>query len=182
MVFDDQLLGHAVTVAAINYNSLQLYLPQIKMTISMKASDKKSYQRVICASCGFPFDPSEFYCPNCKALTTEVSNLDPMRAIATEGLLLSKATQGKQKPIVLVGIWILFLPILLVSLLFAASTIYEDIGTGFGGFFFFWGAIALAVLAFSVLFKVTRNYFGWTIGGDDDGEEDEDEEVLRLNL
>ena len=117
-------------------------------------------ERLLCASCGRLIGVSDAYCLNCMAPTTGVSNLDPMQAIVSEGRLLSRASEGRQKPIVLIGIWILFLPMFLVGAFSAISILSEGIGSGFSNFVFFWGAVGLAFIGFMVIYRVTKNYFG----------------------
>jgi len=117
---------------------------------------------LVCSSCGSLIPSTVEYCPKCLSPTAAAFNLDPMKVIETEGHLLVRATQGRQKPIVLIGIWILFLPVLLVGLLFAVTIISEGISSGMANFAFFWGAVGLAFIGFTVLYKVTKNYFGWT--------------------
>jgi len=117
-------------------------------------------ERLLCASCGRLIGVSDAYCLNCMAPTTGVSNLDPMQAILSEGRLLSRASEGRQKPIVLIGIWILFLPMFLVGAFSAISILSTGIGSGFSNFVFFWGAVGLAFIGFMVIYRVTKNYFG----------------------
>ncbi|MFL6467719.1 MAG: hypothetical protein ACJ72Z_07150 [Pyrinomonadaceae bacterium] len=119
-------------------------------------------ERLVCASCGRLIGVSDAYCPDCMAPTGGVSNLDPMQAIVSEGRLFSRATEGRQKPIVLIGVWILFLPFVLVGGFSAISILRQGLGSGFENFIFFWGAIGLAFIGFTVLYKVTTNYLGWT--------------------
>ena len=110
-----------------------------------------------CISCFTPNQPNAAFCEKC-GLPLDVSgSLDPMRTIQAEGFLLRKAvTLQHPNFIVLLGIWILFLPWLLVSLLIAVSSIAN--GKGFADFIFFWSAVALALFAIVMLFRVTKNY------------------------
>ena len=132
---------------------------------------RESLAPIVCASCGSLIGVADTYCPKCFAPASTISDLDPMRAIENEGHMLLRATEGKQKPIVLIGIWILFFPVLLVSIFLAVNSFFEGIGSGFSGFVFFWAAVGLVFIAFMVLYKVTRNYFGWNPQIDE--EEDE---------
>ena len=131
----------------------------------------------VCSSCGNLISPYVDYCPKCLSPTAATFNLDPINAIETEGHLLVRAAQGRQKPIVLIGIWILFLPVFLSGLLFAISILGEGISSGMANFVFFWVAIGLAFIGFTVLYKVTKNYFGWK-----PPTEDENGEITELNL
>lgn len=118
--------------------------------------------KILCSSCGEPLSMADTYCPNCSAPTISAFNLDPMNVIESEGRLLSRAAEGRQKPIVLIGIWILFLPVFLVGVFFAINILSEGGESGLGNFVFFWGAIGLAAVGFIVLYRVTKNYFQWS--------------------
>jgi len=110
--------------------------------------------------------------------SSEVSNLDPMLAIESEGRLLTRAAEGKQKPIVLIGVWLIFLPMLLIGLFSAITILGEGIGSGISNFVFFWGAVGLAFIGFMVLYRVTKNYFGGSVKT----EEEDKDEVTQLKL
>ncbi len=119
---------------------------------------------VACDSCGHLLHPSDEACPNCGVLAGTVSNLDPMQAIESEGRLLTKATEGKPKTIVLIGIWILFAPVFFASAYMAIDIAVERPGTTMTNFIFFWGAVGLAIISGKILYKVTRNYLGTSPG------------------
>ena len=84
------------------------------------------------------------------------ATLDPIQSINTQGFLFRKALEGRPKPIVLAGLWLIFFPTLLVSLYAATRLILNR--TGFADFFFFWVFVGLAYVAFVILYRVTRNY------------------------
>ena len=112
---------------------------------------------IACLSCLAPNKASVDFCEKCGAPIGTTSTLDPLKMIRAEGFLLAKATHGKPKPIVLIGVWIIFLPWLVGSLLLAGSQILY--GYSFEGFVFFWIGIGLAIVALTVLYRVTKNYF-----------------------
>ena len=85
-----------------------------------------------------------------------VATIDPMQTIQAEGFLFRKATEGRPKPIVLLGIWIIFLPVFGVGVYFAIQLVVNR--KNFSDFCFFWGAIGLAYVGFVVLYRTTRNF------------------------
>ncbi len=69
-----------------------------------------------------------------------------------------KPQRARPKPIVLIGVWVMFLPGFLAGLAVAISVALQDAGSGSSGFVFFWIGMAIAVFSFVMLYKVTRNY------------------------
>jgi len=97
----------------------------------------------------------EAFCPECGSPVGARATLDPIQIIQTDGFLLHKALK-RPKLIVLLGIWILHLPVLMIGVYFAIHLILN--GSGWADFVFFWGAIVLAYIGFVILYKVTKNY------------------------
>jgi hypothetical protein len=118
-----------------------------------------NHESIVCSSCGALINSGDEYCPTCSAPTAFAFNLDPMKMIESEGHLFVRAVEGRQKPIVLIGVWILFLPMFLFGAFFAITIIAQGFGSGLENFVFFWGAFGLAFIAFIILNRVTSNYF-----------------------
>jgi hypothetical protein len=117
----------------------------------------KSDQQITCPSCQALVDARESFCRECGAPITTTATLDPMGSIHAQGFMLRKAVDGPPKPIVLIGIWIVFLPALAVSVYMAVSLITQQ--HGLASFVFFWVSVGLAYVSFRILFQVTKNYF-----------------------
>ena len=113
---------------------------------------------IVCPSCAAPVGVNEVFCPVCRAPISLLANTDPLQRIYAEGYLYRKAVETKPKLIVVVGIWIIFAPVLLVALFIVISMIFNGMGSGFGGFIFFWIAVALGGFSAVILFRVTKNY------------------------
>jgi hypothetical protein len=90
--------------------------------------------------------------------------LDPIQSINTQGFLFRKALEGRPKPIVLFGLWLMFFPALLGSLYGATHLILNR--TRFADFFFFWALVGFAFVAFVILYRVTKNYLTARRGND----------------
>ena len=121
--------------------------------------DEFEEEGTVCPSCAAFIGINEVFCPECRAPISLLSNTDPLQRIQAEGFLYGKVVDARPKPVILIGVWVLCLPWALLALGFALTFLSEGIGTGIGGFFVFWLAIAMAVLPSVILFKVTRNYF-----------------------
>lgn len=111
---------------------------------------------IACLSCLAPNAATVDFCGTCGAPISTTSNLDPLKMIRSESFLLEKAAVGRPKPIVLIGIWIIFFPMFVGSVMLAGSQILY--GFNSEGFVFFWLGTALAIAASIILYRVTKNY------------------------
>jgi hypothetical protein len=112
--------------------------------------------KITCPSCQTINEQSAIFCRKCGAPIGAGATLDPIQTIQAEGHLLRRATEGRPRPIVLLGMWIIFLPVLAFGVYFAIYLILNR--SGFSDFFFFWGAIGLAYIGFKILYRTTKNY------------------------
>ena len=111
---------------------------------------------VTCPSCQALNDRLENFCGGCGAPIGATATLDPVSTIHAEGFMLRKAVEGPPRIIVLIGVWIMFLPMLVVS---AGMDIYLALNfRGLGNFVFFWVGAGLMFISGVVLYRVTRNY------------------------
>lgn len=113
-------------------------------------------EAITCPSCTELNSEADAFCRKCGSPIGALSTLDPLQTIQTEGFLFRKATEGRPQLIVLLGIWIVFLPWLAISVGVAIHIILNE--RGFGYFFFFWGAVGLAYIGFIILYRTTKNY------------------------
>ena len=111
---------------------------------------------IICHSCLTPNASFASFCDSCGAPIGTTATLDPIQSINTQGFLFRKALDGRPKPIVLAGLWLMFFPVLLGSLYAATHLILNR--TGIADFFFFWVFVGLAYVASVILYRVTKNY------------------------
>jgi len=113
-------------------------------------------EEIICPSCLTPKASFASFCDSCGAPIGATATLDPIQSINAQGFLFRKALEGRPKPIVLAGLWLMFFPALLASLYAATRLILNR--TGLADFFFFWAFVGVAYVAFVILYRVTRNY------------------------
>ena len=94
-------------------------------------------------------------CSECGSALGAANNLDPMNAVYGETGAISTGVYRPTRPIVLIMIWVIFLPWLIVAGLGMLSAIAMP---GTNGFIFFWIFTGNAVLAAAALYRVTSNY------------------------
>ena len=114
-------------------------------------------QKIACLSCLAENHAAESFCRKCGAPIGATATLDPLKAIHAQGYLFRTALKGRPRFIVLLGIWIMFLPVLVVSVSVALYLISNRSRPS--DVVFFWAMAGLSYVSFVVLYKVTRNYF-----------------------
>ena len=124
----------------------------------MESETKRSDagRTINCSSCMALNRVSEAFCEECGAPIGATATLVPTQVIRAEGFMLRKALEGRPRFIVLLGVWILHLPVLVVGL---GAAIYIIINwRGLSAFVFFWTLIGLSLIAFIILYRITKNY------------------------
>jgi hypothetical protein len=111
---------------------------------------------ISCPSCAAPNIEADEFCHECGYPLSQVATITPPQVIQAQGFLFRKALAGRPKKITLIGIWICFLPGVIVGVPAAIFLIAN--GRGLEGFIFFWGSIALVCVAVTILYRITRNY------------------------
>lgn len=109
---------------------------------------------ISCPTCFTVNDDLARFCQKCNFPLG--STLDPLAMAQDEGRLLGKTTQTRPKLIVLFVVWLIFLPIFLVSSASAVNLILS--GGGTSDFMFFWFCVVMFVVSFYFIYQVTLNY------------------------
>ena len=109
-------------------------------------------ESIVCTNCLQKNDGFRDFCENCGAPISVYSAYTPMGRIQTEGFAYRQATSKPSKPIVVFGIYLIFLPCIIASLVMVAES--------FASKNYHWGVIFIAFEALSVamLFKTTDNF------------------------
>lgn len=115
-------------------------------------------ETVLCPACLKENDNGSVFCRRCNAALGLTDNFDPLQRISHEGAVYSKAVEGKPKMVVLIGVWLLFFPVLVFSAITAVSLAFAG-EAGSLSFLLFWVLIIVSFFSLTMLFKVTRNYF-----------------------
>jgi hypothetical protein len=111
----------------------------------------RSPERVLCPKCLLSNTPSAAFCADCGAPIGMVSTVDPMQLIQAEGFAYRSAVDGPPKLIVLLGMWVIFGPMLIAGpfVLFEGPVRSSETLT-----------LTLVALASAVvLYRTTRNYY-----------------------
>ncbi len=98
------------------------------------------------AGCGF--------CPKCAAPVTPTVAISPFERIFSEGYIYRQAVASPRKLIVVVGIWLVFLPVCLSGVLMIVRHVFFREMPMLHVF----GAVFASVIGGMSLFQVTRNY------------------------
>lgn len=115
-------------------------------------------ESVLCMSCLFPNRPEATWCKRCGAAIGPTTSLVPTDAIRMLGQFYRGAVHGRPKPLVLAGVWVLFLPGLVANSIVIFSVLDGAIGGG-TGVIGFWLALGGGAICYTMLYRVTRNYF-----------------------
>ena len=113
----------------------------------------------LCPSCAAVIGPNEIFCPKCSGPASLLSTTDPIQRIQTEGFIYRRAVEGRPKPVVVIGVWLLFFPLLVMGVIGMVGLIVIGAGTGTAGFVIFLLSAAAAYCGFAMIYRVTRNYF-----------------------
>jgi len=114
-------------------------------------------EAALCTYCLFPNLPEAPCCKRCGAPVSFASIVGPVDAARASGFMWRGALRGRPKRFVLGSIWLLFFPKLLWNL-FAAFSILTGSFAGPVALLLFWLALVFALVAFMMLYQVTRNY------------------------
>ena len=111
-----------------------------------------------CLACFYPNSSTAAVCVNCGVTVDLVDGVDPVRTLVAEGRVYRKATELATNRLILVGVWIIFMPILLVSSVQAVTLLFTGVSGGGIAFITFWVLVAVSVFSFEMLRKVTANF------------------------
>jgi hypothetical protein len=116
-------------------------------------------QQVVCPNCLEENESFQHFCVKCGAPISSISTVGPLERTLADGFMYRQAVAGRPKLIVVIGIWMMFLPVLIVSLSLLVMILIEN----FGGFFRETGLAvvmsALLLVSFIILFRTTKNHF-----------------------
>lgn len=122
-------------------------------------------QQFLCPNCLASIGKLTHFCPACGAPISAYASTDPLGRVHAEGFALRNATRSPNRPIVLIGIWMLFAPSACVLLLIGISTLLTDRLT-FGNLLGSCVALLGGMLFAAIVFKTTRNYLSGPASSD----------------
>ncbi len=124
--------------------------------IEVDDNDQES-EAVVCPKCVVENDPDAAFCHQCGAPIGLVAALDPIQSILAEGFVYRQAVEGPPKGIILLGMWLLFLPPMLTVLLgmtYTASIHWGATTDALFGILIPLYGVACAI----ILYRTTANY------------------------
>jgi hypothetical protein len=104
----------------------------------------------LCKSCAALNEPDVNFCVKCGAPLSSYSTIGPFESIFAQGFVYRVAAENPRRFIVVLGIWLIFLPFVLAGAMIIAS------GEGLG-----WDLMGLGLLfvPLAIIGRTTWNYF-----------------------
>ena len=131
-------------------------LMRCKISSGLLMRESSNNHDIRCPACHTLNPRFESFCQACDVPIGVTATLDPVSTIRTEAFLFRRALDLPNKPIVLIGMWILFLPLIVFGI---GIAIYLIVYTrGVANFFFFWVFVGLIYVALMILYRTTKNY------------------------
>ena len=129
------------------------------MTTDSQTFDPEEDELMVCTACHNHNHPYAKYCLNCSAPLCSTAAWGPWEQTQAEGFVIRQAvTTDRPRPILLIGIWLMFGPAwLCLTVLFwpeanGSDTDLRD-GVGLLAALFFW------IISAAILYRCTANYF-----------------------
>jgi hypothetical protein len=121
------------------------------MSAESESRESQAGEAVVCPKCLLANSPTAAFCVDCGAPIGMVAAVDPLQHIYAEGFAYRSAVDGPPNLIVLVGMWLIFAPIVFATPLL----VFGDFIRAFSPrlLFLFLGACSAVVL-----FRSTKNY------------------------
>ncbi|PYJ57319.1 MAG: hypothetical protein DME24_19570 [Verrucomicrobia bacterium] len=119
-------------------------------------------ESMICPACHTLNVPGVAFCRRCGGPLGFISTIGPLETAYAEGFAYRQAVQGRPKFIVVLGIWLIFFPIL-ITCTGVGFSILKGVIDGNGGvvgiigFFLFWICVGFGAISAVMLYRVTKN-------------------------
>lgn len=116
-------------------------------------------ESALCLVCLFPNVPDVNWCKRCGAPMGPTTSIVPTDAALSMGYVYRGAVQNRPKPVLLIGVWVLFLPGLMGNG-FVLWYVFRGEIVGIKGVAALWLALAGGALCAVMLYRVSKKYFG----------------------
>lgn len=103
----------------------------------------------LCPRCMTAISAATDFCPHCGAPLTSRATNDPYLSVFAEGFAIRQAVARPNKPIILIGVWLLSISALVGAIASLA---------GGGGIFGIVAGLGLLALWGAIVYKTTKNY------------------------
>ena len=108
---------------------------------------------ILCPTCLHANAPRADFCSQCGAPLSMMATIDPIKSTLSEGFGYRQAVNGPPKLVVVIGIWLIFLPGFATTLLFLLKT-EQPPGYMASGL-----SVAYWCFGIVVVYRSTANYF-----------------------
>jgi len=115
-------------------------------------------EEMICPSCLGLNAPDTRYCAHCHAPLASTVMLDPIGQIQAQGFAFRQATAGKPNLIIVIGIWLLFFPVVIAAGIIIALAFTDPFCWSRNELLEFAVPMLVAVASVVLLYKTTMNY------------------------
>ena len=124
----------------------------------MNASEEQPEQ-ILCPSCLAKNSPLAHFCTECGAPLSALSVIGPWERIQAAGFAYRQAVSGPPKKIILIGVWMIFLPVVIATAFMLGSDLQFYLSDSWGNL----GGIVISgfacVVCIGILIRATTNYF-----------------------
>ena len=113
---------------------------------------------MLCTSCLHPNDPDAKYCQSCGAPIGSTAAWGPWEQTQAQGFAIRQATTTERPRLILVlGIWLIFFPLWIVSALLLCTTV-QDTEWELGDWVSMVVILGFLALSTALLYRSTANY------------------------
>ena len=126
-------------------------MPPAESEFPEPVEDEDGDLGILCPNCAFSNAPDVDFCARCRAPLSTMATIDPLRSTLAEGFVYRRAVEGTSKPIVLVGIWLIFLPAM-------GLAVIQTINDGNRTPFQIGWAVAVSTLGGAILYRSTASF------------------------
>lgn len=121
---------------------------QMQTPVESESPEPERQAEQLCTSCAAPNEPTADFCRKCGAPISWYSKIGPFESIFAQGFIWREAAQRPRRLIVVVGIWLIFLPQAFAGLFGIHAGGTFPILFGSGGF----------LISIAIILKTTWNY------------------------
>jgi len=125
-----------------------------------ESAEREEGARVVCPNCGHANPELRHFCARCGAPLSSLSTIGPAETPLAEGYAYRQAVSGPPKKVVLVGMWMLFGPLLAVAVYLLASILgdFRFLGSGLESAGMVVGLLFMGAISGSLLLRTTLNF------------------------
>ena len=116
-------------------------------------SQSGAAEKELCRGCLAPNEPEAPFCKACGAPLSSYASTAPFESVFAEGHVYRSAVERPHKPIVLLGIWVLF------GCLGLTGALFIYLGFASEGLYSALMGLFMVGVSCAIIFRTTRNYF-----------------------